>query len=96
MVAAAQPWHRTPSLRSAPRLCQADADPGLAHADAIQEKGFQTLKCNRYKDRPNERAPSCAARLAAEQSLLETAARAGDAQDPTAHGHGTRPRRWQP
>lgn len=63
-------------------MCQADAEPSLAHTAVIQEKGFQTIKCNRQRDQPHERAATAQPASAAEQSLLETGACAGeDAQD---------------
>lgn len=57
------PSPRTACLRSAPQLSpriltrQADAEPSLAHTDMIQEKGFQTTKCNRQRDRPHKAPP---------------------------------------
>lgn len=82
--------HRTAWLCSAPQLSrdpcvQADADLSLAHTDMIQGKGFQTIKCNRQRDRlPGSAASAQPVPVPwLQQSLLETAPWARDnAQDP--------------
>lgn len=82
--------HRTAWLCSAPQLSrdpwvQADTDLSLAHTDMIQGKGFQTIKCNRQRDRlPGTAAPAQPIPVPwLQQSLLEAAPWARDnAQDP--------------